>query len=313
MKEIKCLEEITTFTVKFGGKNSIDAENFSAIIQNTISLMKESANTLCPEAFLKLEIRANKEGSFLTTIDTIVKTHPDLINDLKLLGECGAGVISSGVGILSGVLIWLKIKEHLKGQKAKQVIVEKNDATIINADGEKLTEPKQLVNKYFEHNNIDNMIVNIFNNAKADNRTNFEVIPDAKSGLSQTSFNQEKFDNMSKSLVDDISNMEHIVQAPIEATLLIKKPDLLGKSQWVFLYNKTINAHIKDEDFLNKIQDRHTIKICGGFKLRCLLQMEYDLSNGEIIEGSDKYSIIKVLEVIEPPVQQSIFTQIDMK
>lgn len=296
MQEIKCLEDIISFTVKLGGRNSVDAENFSSIIQSTIFLMKESASTICPEAFLKLEIRANKEGSFESIIDTVLKSTPDLLKD----------GIPFCKDILQIVLHWLNIKQHLKGNKPKKIITENNDAIIINQDNEEFRVGKNILKKYLDNINIENSIVKIFINAEEDNRSGLEIIPDKKSKLPNKSFAQNEFAHMAKHVIEENNKIEHIIQPPIEVTLLIKKPDLNGKSQWTFLYNKTINAYVKDEEFLDKIQNKHTIKICGGFRIKCLLQMEYDLSDGEIVEGSEKYFITKVIEVIEPPIQQNL-------
>lgn len=73
-------ESIDTFKVNFGGdKHTIDAELFTTTINNTIDLVKASANAINPQAFLELEIKANKEGSFITELDAIAKYGLDLI------------------------------------------------------------------------------------------------------------------------------------------------------------------------------------------------------------------------------------------
>lgn len=69
--------------------------------------------------------------------------------------------------------------------------------------------------------------------------------------------------------------------------LLLKKPDLLGDSKWQFVYNKTIEAKIEDEDFLDKIR-RRKISVRAGVKIPCLMQLEYDLSDRiDIIQKSE--------------------------
>ena len=62
MNENQFQESIDTFKVRFEGDNSIDAELFTKIINNTIELVKASSRAIDPNAFLRLEIRATKEG-----------------------------------------------------------------------------------------------------------------------------------------------------------------------------------------------------------------------------------------------------------
>lgn len=101
-----------------------------------------------------------------------------------------------------------------------------------------------------------------------------------------------------------------IKQKPIEVELLLKKPDLLGDSKWQFVYNKTIEARIEDEEFLEKVR-KGKISVRAGVKIPCLMEMEYDLSDRlDIIQKSEKYNIKKITgNIIEPEEdnQQSLF------
>lgn len=85
---------------------------FSICIKNTIELVKAASQAINPNAFLRLEIKANKEGSFETVIDAVVKCTSDLFakENIKLAGT----IISGFVGILT-------IKKHLGGKKAKML------------------------------------------------------------------------------------------------------------------------------------------------------------------------------------------------
>jgi hypothetical protein len=115
---------------------------------------------------------------------------------------------------------------------------------------------------------------------------------------------------MSQSVIDENPSVNTIRQKPIEVDLLLKKPDLLGDSKWQFVYNKTIDAKIEDEDFLEKVR-RGKISVRAGVKIPCLLEVEYDLNDGfDIIQKSEKYNIKKILgEIIQPEEdkQESLF------
>lgn len=80
MKQDHFQESIDTFKVKFEGGNSIDAELFARTINNTVELVKASSQAINPNAFLRLEIKATKEGSFETIIDAVVKYSADLLS-----------------------------------------------------------------------------------------------------------------------------------------------------------------------------------------------------------------------------------------
>jgi hypothetical protein len=58
-------ESIDTFKVKFEDGNSVDAELF------TRKLVKASEQATNPAAFLRLEIKATKEGSFKAITDYV--------------------------------------------------------------------------------------------------------------------------------------------------------------------------------------------------------------------------------------------------
>jgi len=127
---------------------------------------------------------------------------------------------------------------------------------------------------------------------------------------------RKSYDNMRQAVVDENPTAKTIKQKPIEVELLLKKPDLLGDSKWQFVYNKTIEAKIEDEDFLDKIR-RGKISVRAGVKIPCLMEVEYDLSDRlDIIQKSEKYNIKKIIgDIIEPEEdsQQSLFGDDDYK
>lgn len=287
------IESIESFKVSFGGRNSIDAETFTKSINNTVELIKESANIVDPSCFLRLEIKATQEGSFETVIDAVVRHKDDLL------------IVSSIAGnIIQGFLNFLLIKGHLKGRKAKKIESNDKETAIQNQDNQVLKVQKEIGNAYFQNNRIDNLIVNQF--TILNDRSNYcittkndKVIIDKKS-----------YEDMRQVVVDENSVVKTIKQKPIEVELLLKKPDLLGDSKWQFVYNKTIEARIEDEEFLEKVR-KGKISVRAGVKIPCLMEVEYDLSDRlDIIQKSEKYNIKKITgNIIEPEEdnQQSLF------
>ena len=292
---VKNFIESTSFTISFGGKNSIDAKTFSQVIDSTIELLKESAFANDPTCSIELEIKANQAGSFETIIDLIIRHQDDLLKIPSIATE-----------ILGGWLSFLLIKEHLKGKKAKKIENSQTQIVIQNQENETKIFPKKIGNIYFQNNKIDNLIINQFTGLSKDKRSNYII----KTPISKIIINENSFENMKQVLVDENPIVKTIKQKPITVDLLVKKLDLLGDSKWQFIYNKNIEAKIEDEEFLEKVRKRQTA-ILAGDKINCELEIEYDLTERlEIIPKSEKYNIKKINgEIIKPEEdnQKSLF------
>ncbi len=287
------IESVESFKVSFGGNTSINAETFAKSINNTIELIKESANAIDPSCFLRLEIKANQEGSFETIIDAIVRHKDDLLSTTSIAGN-----------IIQGFLNFLLIKEHLKGRKARKIESNDKETAIQNQDNQVIKVHKEIGNAYFQNNKIDNLIVNQF--SILTDRPSYSITTENNKII----INQDSYDNMRQAVVDENFVVKTIKQKPIEVELLLKKPDLLGDSKWQFVYNKTIDAKIEDEDFLEKVR-KGRISVRAGVKVPCLMEIEYDLTDRlDIIQKSERYNIKKITgDIIEPEDdnQQSLF------
>ncbi len=298
MNKIQCVEDRSSFTIRLGGKNSIDAEIYYKIIQNTISLIKTSAALTTPEAYLKLEVEANSQGSFLTSLAILIKENETLL-------YYGKETLEIAATVLGAVCYWLKIKEHSKGSKLKTFnIKDSNFVIIVNKDGDKLEIPKETSDKFFENKMIDSFISNLFEQINKEERTSFEIIPDKKSKLTPVIIKNSDFDNMAKPIIGE-ELVKHVVQPPIKVNLLIKQPDFISDSLWGFIYNKSIKARMKDKIFLERIRTGE-IKLGAGYELNCFLQLEYDIEKEEIKKDTEKYTVLEVFDVIEPK-QQTLF------
>ncbi len=82
-----------------------------------------------------------------------------------------------------------------------------------------------------------------------------------------------------------------------KAVVVIKKPDLLGNSQWEFrLEGHTIRAHILDHDWLTSFKKRQ-FEIKPGDALRVILDIRYAL-DGAGHPGEAHYEIVEVLGIV---------------
>ncbi|MEE4012083.1 hypothetical protein V1T76_08485 [Roseibium sp. FZY0029] len=93
----------------------------------------------------------------------------------------------------------------------------------------------------------------------------------------------------------------------MEMILTIRKPDLLGKSQWEFRHGKdSLSANIEDDFWLETLH-KGEVSIVSGSGISCTVAYKYEYDErGNLI--SKHHDIVKVHRVIAPPSE----TQSDM-
>lgn len=241
-------------------------------------MLKASAQAIDPSAFLRLEIKATKEGSFETIIDAVARYTPDLINKDNVRLACE---------IVAGFLSFLQIKSHLKEKKFKSIEQTSQSTIVTNQDNQSITGPTNIVNCYLNDSKIDNTIVQIFTDLKTSNRTGIVIEHIDKS----ESFQKADYEKMTATIVEkDKSNISKQTSDIInDCELIIKKPDLIGRSKWNVLFaGRSIDIKIDDDKFLQQIREG-IIKISGGYKLVGDLKIQteidddYNIINAEYI------------------------------
>lgn len=287
-------ESIDTFKVKFEGGNTIDAELFIRTINNTIELVKATANAIDPTAFLRLEIRATKEGSFETIIDTIVKHPMDLINkdNIRLAAE-----------IITGYLSFLQIKSHLKGRKPKTLKQTQEGTTITNHEDQEITATTNIVNCYLNNSKVDNTIIQIFTDLKASGREGIIIEHQDK----KETFKKTDYEHMSANIVEEDKPIisKSTSQLIEKCRLTVKKPDLRGNSKWEVIFDRKIDVKIADEEFLQQIREG-IIKFSGFSVLICDLNIRTE-TDDEYNPISIEYTVTKVHDIEDKEKQSSLF------
>lgn len=95
-------------------------------------------------------------------------------------------------------------------------------------------------------------------------------------------------------IVGEIMNdSEHEFVNTIDTTLIIRKPDLVGRSKWGFIFDKNIEATIEDKEWLTKIHNEKT-KFGMGMKLPVKLKIVVPLDNNSCPIGEPTYVVVKV-------------------
>lgn len=107
----------------------------------------------------------------------------------------------------------------------------------------------------------------------------------------------------------ELINLGSIDDSEIEMVLMVKKPDLLGKSKWDFrLDEKTIiSCQISDDAFIERLQQEHSIALRSGDSLHVRVKTTIKKDKSNQLIGLPEYEITKVLKVIPLQTNQKTF------
>ena len=279
-------ESSAVFKINLGGDHSIEANLFKELISHTLNLVSETANSINPECFIRLEIKANNKGSFEVIFNTVVKFSESLLTKENAELACE---------VLMGVASFLEIKKFLKGEKAKTVSSSANENLIIeNQLNEQIEKDQKFVRIFFKNKRIDDSISKIISCVKQEKRDDISFICDCIK--SEIKIKNEEYDIMTKNVVDKnetvLPNSMNTVQLLEHCDLIVKKPDLIGDSKWELILDRHIEAKISDSEFKKKVKNGN-IKLFGGCKLDCSLEINTQVSEDYKTISAD-YNILKV-------------------
>lgn len=107
----------------------------------------------------------------------------------------------------------------------------------------------------------------------------------------------------SEQQLSDLSVKETTKSENMSLTLIVKRPDYLGKSKWDFRFGKrSISAKIEDQKWLDNFQNRK-VDIRPGDAIRCLVTIEYKYGYDNELLYED-YTITSVVGVVENQMKQ---------
>lgn len=297
VKNVIFKESIDEFSVIFGGQAKIDVEVFTKVVNETLDLVKIAAEVIEPGAFTRLEIKANEKGSFVTTLDAVIKYTPTLFTKENL---------DIAVEILNGFVAFLAIKLHLKGAPPSSINTDKQLSSIVNCNNETLIVPENITNEFFRNASINKSTVIITNSLKEGKVQSISV----KRNGGTIHISEKDYEIFGADLTDEIERINNPVvtesRAVIEnCELEIGKPDLKCVSMWGCIYNgKKISVTIEDKDFINDVLDRK-IKFGEGDRVIGTLEIITSLNN-KLEPGINRYNLIKVFDIKEAPKQKSL-------
>lgn len=271
-----------TFGIHLDGESQIDAELLSKMIHDMAELTRLAAKEENPQAYLKMNVTAFKNGSFQIDFSAVCEAAKTFF----LTASAGAGLASVVIGTVKG---FLETKKLLKGEKPKNVKEKGPQIEIENSTGEKVQVNKS--SQAILHDcQIDQLTMNLSIYMMGHNPDGgFEFV----SGKEKVRFGPDDVKVISKPM--SIEEETICKRSRVEAELIIRKAALVGRSAWDFIYKgKTISASILDDEWISEVNSGDVAMRSGDYIL-ATLEIYVDLnSDGKPIEKSEKYTVIKV-------------------
>ena len=273
------------------GENEIDASLLSHMISDMAEYTKIVANEVNPDALLKMNVTAFKNGSFQIDFSAVCEVVETLLTNAGTVLTVAATVIGSVKG-------GIEIKKLLKGEKAKKVSGRDDTIEVETQSGEKITVPK--ASQVVIYNvKADQLVSNIAGYVREHNPDGGFSVSDSNGEIYCSS---EEIKYMERPApIEEITACQRV---RVEADLLIRKAVLEGNSKWGFDFEgKAIEASIIDDDFLEWFQGYGIVK--RGDYINAIVEIYVDIDpNGFPIKGTEKYTIAKVNGKIQHDIQQ---------
>ena len=271
---VKLMKSVSTFSFH------IDAVLLSQTISDMAALTKIASQSENPEAFLKMNVTVFRNGCFQIDFSTVCEVASGLIFGTS-------SIVNFAHSVIEIVKDYFEIKKFLKGESPKRITEKGTDSVEIESkDGNTILVSKSgsaIVNNY----HIDNLVVNIANHVSDHNPNGgFSFNTEDE----QIHYSAQDIKEMAKSM----PIIETCKKQQFDVDLIIKTADFVGHSQWEFrLNNRNIRASILDNDFLDRIHNGLSIKYYDSIRARLEVSVNLD-NNGSPIEGSERYTVIKV-------------------
>lgn len=278
------------FSFHLNGDSSIDAVLLSKTIQDFAELTKLIALEQNPESFIKLNVTAFENGSFIIDFQTITEIVETISENKEIFSVFASVVVGGIVGVF-------KLKKFLKGEAPLEQTIEGDSIKIKNKNGDVVVVP-QASAPVLNNCHVDNLVINIASNvAKNNSGKGFSL---TASDNEKIEFSEHDMPYMCHPIAVEKENISRIKTQTIDTYLRIKKPVLVGSAKWELIYNsETIHVKIEDDDWLTSVQTGR-IGINANYLLHAYLQTEVELDdNGIPILETQKYKISHVFGLIE--------------
>ena len=280
--ENELIESKATMSFHLDGESEIDATLLAHMISDMADFTKLMAKEVNPDAYLKMNVTAFRNGSFQVDYSAVCQAAESMFTAI--------GVVAATAGtVIAAVKGGIEIKKLLKGERPKEVKkLPDGFVEVESEDGNKVITPAA----------SQSVIYNIRADQLISNISNYVQEHDPRGGFTLSDGGHPVY--CSAEDVKGMSRLAPIVdtvtcqRSRIEVDMLIRKPVLEGNSKWGFDYNgRAIDAAIEDGDFLEWFQEHGTVN--RGDHIHATLEILVDIDpNGSPIKGTEKYCVVKV-------------------
>lgn len=275
--------------LRFEGENDIDLETLAYSLNSTVETLKELASSLISENdYCKFKVLNIEKGSFKIIIDQLIEIAPTIVPMLPT-------VVTAFKDIL-------EIRKFLNGRPPKEVIKTENNVKIENFNGNYYNIDNAVFNVYTRNDTIEKGMANVAKSVLNDkDRTGltYDFI-DEEGNPDVIKFDKENLTNLSTP--QDVQKFDSdIFENEMTTYVKVRKPDLNGKSKWIFTLNgKSISCDISDDQFLKKVHDNEII-FMSNTKLLVKMIIRYRISKTMSAEGNSEIlnrNIVNVIKVM---------------
>ncbi len=290
----KFVKSEASYSFALYGDNQVDAELLSEVIHNFAQLTKQTVNVESPEIYIKLNVTAFRQGSFIVDFSTICEAQ-------NLLTGILPQTVSLAKNVVETIKGFFEVKKFLNGEKPQSIEKTGTSVCIRNNNGQVLNAPEGSI-RILENAQIDNLVLNICHDVQSSGSNGFSL----SSGSGQSIFSLDDIQSIKKPISSE--REIYLKSMTIEAFLPIKKLDIMGNSAWEFRYNDhSIRALMEDENWLQEVQTGK-ISFKSGDALYAQLEIIMELDENKIpIDGTEKYVVKRVLEHIHDSEQTTLF------
>lgn len=271
------------------GASEMSAECLAQSIYNMAALTQRIALSENPDAFVKINVIALKDGCFQIDFKAIIEAAAPMF--MSSMPQ----IIDFANNVMSLVMQSFELRKHLKGEAPAKIQKEENGhSTVFNVTGDVY---------YFSGDAANNL-------ADAKINESINKIADAIKKNNQNGGFRLK--SSGEESIFENSDLEHLMSAPViedittrvitqKVILTIRTPDMLGSSPWgFFLENKNIKAYVKDQVWLDKLHG-HQISISSGDRITAKLKAEIVLNaDGTTDSKQITYTVTEVIGDIIP-------------
>lgn len=280
--ENELIESRSKMSFHLDGDSEIDAALLSRTIADMAELTQLAAKEVNPDAYLRMNVTAFKNGSFQIDFSAVCQ-----VAETIFAGSVACvGLAATVIGGVKGIF---EIRKLLKGEKPKSV-TEDGDGFIKveSANGDSVRVPKQsgiAINVI----QVGKLVANISSYAKEHNPNGGFSISDQDGAMYCSADDVEKMSKQATAIETTMCQ-----RSLVKADMLIRKAVFDGTAKWGFEYDgKAIDAGIEDESFMNWFQENGVVK--RGDYIRATLEILVEVDrNGFPIRGTEKYTVVQV-------------------